>query len=50
VATVSTINEILDGHVVLDLEYLDRTYLNAYVPTLQVGGQVATSKALARSP
>jgi hypothetical protein len=40
VATVSTINEILDGHVVLDLECLDRIYLNAYVPTLQVGGQV----------
>jgi hypothetical protein len=27
---------------VLDLECLDRIYLNAYVPTLQVGGQVVT--------
>ena len=39
-ARVGNVNEILDGHVVLDLECLDRIYLNAYVPTLQVGGQV----------
>jgi hypothetical protein len=39
---VGNVNEILDGHVVLDLECLDRIYLNAYVPTLQVGGQVVT--------
>jgi hypothetical protein len=42
VVTVGNVNEILDGHVVLDLECLDRIYLNAYVPTLQVGGQVIT--------
>jgi hypothetical protein len=42
VATVGNVNEILDGHIVLDLECLDRIYLNAYVPTLQVGGQVVT--------
>jgi hypothetical protein len=36
------VNEILEGHVVLDLECLDRIYLNAYVPTLQVGVQVVT--------
>jgi hypothetical protein len=42
VATVGNVNEILDGHVVLDLECLDRIYLNADVPTLQVGGQVVT--------
>ena len=41
-ARVGNVNEILDGHVVLDLECLDRIYLNAYVPTLQVGGQVVT--------
>jgi hypothetical protein len=35
-----TVNDVLDGHVVLDLECLDRVYLNAYVPNLQVGGQV----------
>ena len=27
----------------LDLECLDRIYLNGYVPTLQVGGQVVPS-------
>src|SRR6202048_31742 len=37
-----TVNDILDGHVALDLECLDRIYLNAYVPNLQVGGQVVT--------
>jgi hypothetical protein len=42
VAHLSTIDEILEGHVVLDLECLDRIYLNAYVPTLQVGGQVVS--------
>lgn len=36
----TTINEVLDGHVALDLECVDRIYLNAYVPNLQVGGQV----------
>ena len=41
-AKVGNVNELLDGHVVLDLECLDRIYLNAYVPRLQVGGQVVT--------
>jgi hypothetical protein len=40
VASVSNVNDLLDGHVALDLECLDRIYLNAYVPNLQVGGQV----------
>jgi hypothetical protein len=40
VATVVNINEVLDGHVALDLSCIDRLYLNAYVPVLQVGGQV----------
>jgi hypothetical protein len=31
-ATPVTVNEVLDGHVGLDLECLDRVYLNAYVP------------------
>lgn len=42
VPKVGNVNELLDGHVVLDLECLDRIYLNAYVPRLQVGGQVVT--------
>jgi hypothetical protein len=39
-ADAININDVLDGHVLLDLECLDRIYLNAYVPNLQVGGQV----------
>jgi hypothetical protein len=39
---VVTVNDVLDGHVVLDVECLDRIYLNGYVPNLQVGGQVAS--------
>jgi hypothetical protein len=34
------INDVLDGHVALEIECVDRLYLNAYVPNLQVGGQV----------
>jgi hypothetical protein len=41
-ATPVTVNEVLDGHVGLDLGCLDRVYLNAYVPNLQVGGQVVS--------
>ena len=41
-ATVSDLNQLLDEHVVLDLQCLDRIYLNAYIPTLQTGGQVVT--------
>jgi hypothetical protein len=40
VARVITVNDVLDGHVVLDIECLDRIYLNAYVPILQSSGQV----------
>jgi hypothetical protein len=35
-----TVNDVLEGHVQLDVECLDRVYLNGYVPNLQVGGQV----------
>jgi len=37
-----TVNDLLDGHVGLDLECLDRVYLNGYVPTLQTSGQIAS--------
>jgi hypothetical protein len=37
---IVTVNEVLGGHVVLDIECLDRVYLNAYVPILQSSGQV----------
>jgi len=39
-AGVVTVNEVLGGHVALDIECLDRVYLNAYVPILQSSGQV----------
>ena len=39
-AATLTVNDLLDGHVGLDIESLDRLYLNGYVPKLQVGGQV----------
>ena len=41
-ATTVTVNDVLDGHVVLDMECLDRIYLNAWVNNLQVGGQVVS--------
>ena len=37
-----TVNDVLDGQVGLDVECLDRIYLNGYVPNLQVGGQVVS--------
>lgn len=41
-AGVVTINQVLEGHVGLDIECMDRIYLNGYVPNLQVGGQVVS--------
>lgn len=35
-----TLSEVLDGWVGLDITCLDRIHLNAYVPNLQVPGQV----------
>ena len=40
VAGVVNINDVLEGHVALEVECVDRLYLNAYVPNLQVAGQV----------
>ena len=39
-AQVVTVNDVLDGHVKLDIQCLDRIYLNAYVPILQTSSQV----------
>jgi hypothetical protein len=39
-ARVLTVNDVLDGLVTLDIECLDRIYLNAYVPILQTSSQV----------
>ena len=41
-STTTTVNDVLDDHVGLDLECMDRIYLNGYVPNLQVGGQVVS--------
>lgn len=37
-----TVNDLLDGHVGLDIECMDRIYLNGYIPNLQVPGQVVS--------
>ena len=37
-----TVRELLERHVVLDVEGIDRLYLNLYQPMLQTGGGVAT--------
>jgi hypothetical protein len=42
VADASNINDLLAGHVTLEVDCLDRVYLNAYVPNLQVSGQVVS--------
>ncbi len=39
-AAAVTVNDLLVGHVPLDVQWMDRIYLNGYVPNLQVGGQV----------
>ena len=35
---MANINELLQGHVTLEVECLDRLYLNGYVPSLATGG------------
>jgi hypothetical protein len=45
-----TTADVLVGHVSLDLECLDRIYLNGYVPNLQVGGQVVQFLAMRGFP
>ena len=37
---VVTVTEVLDGHTSLDIQCLDRIYLNVYVPKLQTSPQV----------
>ena len=34
------INEILKDHVTLDIQCIDRIYLNGYIPTMQTSGQL----------
>ena len=37
-AATVTVNDLLDGQVILDVQCLDRVHLNGYVPNLQVAG------------
>jgi len=39
---MSTVAELLNNHVTLAVECVDRVYLNGYVPTLQASGQLVT--------
>ena len=39
-ASVANINDVLEGNVALEIECVDRLYLNAYFPTAQLGGHV----------
>jgi hypothetical protein len=39
-ARVVTVNDVLERHVALDIQCLDRIYLNAYVAKLQSSAQV----------
>ena|SRR5215469_11231899 len=34
------INELLEGHVTLEVECIDRLYLNGYLPSLATGGLI----------
>jgi hypothetical protein len=38
---MATIPELLDGHVTLEVECIDRLYLNGYVPKLATGPQLS---------
>jgi hypothetical protein len=49
-SAASARNEGLEGYVALDLECPDPIYLNADVPTLQVGGQVINFFSKHRNP
>jgi hypothetical protein len=39
-ASMANINDVIEGHVALEVECVDRLLLNAYVPGLQMPGQV----------
>ena len=39
-ASAVTVNDVLDGHKLLEIDCVDRVYLTLSVPSLVVGGQV----------
>ena len=38
---MATIPELLDGHITLEVECIDRLYLNGYIPKLVTGPQLS---------
>lgn len=44
-----TVNDVLEGHVKLDLECLDRVRLHGYLGRLQVSGQLVHASASSMS-
>ena len=43
---LQTVTEILREHVTLEVESVDRMYLNLYVPKLQYAGGIASFSAI----
>jgi hypothetical protein len=43
-------NDLLDGHVLRDVQCLDPIYLNGHVPNLHVGGHLADTSRLVMLP
>jgi hypothetical protein len=41
-ALMANINELIRNHITLEVECLDRIYLNGYIPNLQIPGQLIT--------
>jgi hypothetical protein len=39
---MQTVAELLESHVTLEVECIDRLYLNGYIPSLQTGGNLVT--------
>ena len=39
---MANINELIRNHITLEVECLDRIYLNGYIPNLQIPGQLIT--------
>lgn len=46
-ATVANINDVLEGHVALEIDCVDRLYQNAYIPVMQVARRSARLRLVA---
>ena len=47
---MANINELLEGHVTLEVESIDRLYLNGYLPSLATGGGLVGFLSIWASP